>query len=105
MGATTMARIADGNAPFQATHKQHMMRLGKVATDGSVLGTLAKTYDFAATALLNCDYKRCAETMINKYGSNALVRAEKRARQLLGDHNHSGYDIWSRVAATIRGIR
>jgi len=100
-----MARTADGNAPFRTTHKQHMMHLGRVASDGSVLGTLASTHDLSATALLNQDYKRCAETMISKYGPNALVRAEKHARQLLGDHNHSGYDIWSRVAATIRWIR
>lgn len=95
-----MARIADGNGPFQITHTPHMMRLGKVATDGSVLAN-----DFSATALLNRDYTRCAETMIDNYGADALGRAEKRARQLLGDHNHDGYDIWSRVAATIWWIR
>ena len=100
-----MARSADGNGPFQTTHAPHMMRLGRVATDGSVLGTLAITCDFLPTALLSRDYKRCAETMIGKYGPNALVRAEKRARQLLGDRDHDGYDIWSRVAQTIRCIR
>lgn len=98
-----MARSADGNEPFQTAHTPHMMRLGKAATDGSALGTLAN--DFSATALFNRDYKRCAETMISKYGPNALVRAEKRARQLLGDQNNDGCEIWTRVAATIRWIR
>jgi hypothetical protein len=100
-----MARIVDGAGPFQTMHKQYMMRLRSAAIHESVLGTLASTHDFSATALLNRDYKRCAETMIDNYGPDALARAERRARQLLGDDDHDGYDIWTRVAATIRWIR
>ena len=100
-----MARIVDGNRPFQITHKQYMRRLSAAAIDGSVLRNFASTHDFSATALLNRDYKRCAETMINSYGPDALARAQRCARQLLGDDNHDGYDIWTRVAATIRWIR
>jgi hypothetical protein len=105
MGVIAMARIVDGNEPFPTTHKQYMARLGRAAIHESVLGTLASTHDFSATALLSRDYKRCAETMITNYGFGALARAERRARQMLGDDNHDGYDIWTRVAATIRWIR
>ena len=90
-----MGRIADDN----------LVRARTAAIHESVFRTLASTHDFSATALLNRDYKRCAETMINNHGPDALARAERRARQMLGDHNHDGYDIWTRVAATIRWIR
>ena len=100
-----MAHTANDNGPFQTTHKQYMMRLSAAAIHELVSGTLASTHDFSATALLNRDYKRCAETMINKYGPDAQFRAERRARHMLGDDNHDGYDIWTRVAATIRWIR
>jgi hypothetical protein len=55
--------------------------------------------------LLNRDYEWCAETMLYKFGPSALERAERRARELLGDANPGGYDIWTRVAATIRQIQ
>jgi hypothetical protein len=55
--------------------------------------------------LLERDYNWCAETMLKKYGSGALGRAEHRAREMLQDGNHGGYDIWTRVAATIRQIQ
>ena len=100
-----MAHTVNDNRPFQTTHKQYMVRLSAAAIDESVFGTLASTHDFSATALLKRDYQRCAETMINKYGPDALFRAERRARHMLGDDNHDGYDIWTRVAATIRWIR
>ena len=100
-----MARIVDGNGPFQITHKQYMRRLSAAAIDGSVPRNFASMHDFSATALLNRDYKRCAETMIGNYGSRALGRAERRALEMLGDGNHDVSDIWTRVAATIRWIR
>jgi hypothetical protein len=100
-----MARTVSDNGPFQTTHEQYMVRLRAAASDESAFRILASTHDFSATALLKRDYKRCAETMITTYGSDALARAERRARQLLGDDNHDGYDIWTRVAATIRWIR
>jgi len=100
-----MARTVNDNGSFQTTHKQYMVRLRGAAIHESVFETLASTHDFSATALLNRDYKRCAEMMINKFGPDALARAERRARHMLGDDNHDGYDIWSRVAATIRWIR
>ena len=55
--------------------------------------------------LLDRDYKWCAETMLSKYGLAALSRAEHRALEMLRDGNPSGYDIWTRVAATIRQIQ
>ena len=55
--------------------------------------------------LLNRDYEWCAETMLYKFGSSALDRAERRAREMLGDANPDGYDIWTRVAATIRQVQ
>jgi hypothetical protein len=55
--------------------------------------------------LLNRDYERCAETMLYKFGSSALDRAERRAREMLGDANPGGYGIWTRVAATIRQVQ
>ena len=100
-----MASIVDDNEPFQTWHEQYMVRLQAAAIHESVFETLASTHDFSATALLNRDYKRCADTMINKYGPDALFRAERRARHMLGDDNHDGYDIWTRVAATIRWIQ
>ena len=100
-----MAHTANDNGPFQTTHKQYMVRLQGAAIHEPVFGSLSSTHDFSATALLNRDYKRCAETMINKYGLDALSRAERRARHMLGDDNQDGYDIWTRVAATIRWIR
>ncbi len=100
-----MAHTANDNGPFQTTHMQYMVRIQGAAIHESVFETLASTHDFSATALLNRDYKRCAETMINNYGLDALARAERRARHMLGDDNHDGYDIWTRVAATIRWIR
>jgi hypothetical protein len=67
MGVTAMAHAANDNGPFQTTHKQYMMRLSAAAIHESAFGTLASTHDFSATALLNRDYKRCADTMIHKY--------------------------------------
>jgi hypothetical protein len=55
--------------------------------------------------LLSRDYNWCAETMLYKFGSSALDRAERRARQMLGDGNPGGHDIWTRVAATIREVQ
>jgi hypothetical protein len=104
MGVTAMARTVDDNGPFQTAHEQYMVHLRGAAIDDSVLGILARTRDFPATALLNRDYKWCAEMMINNYGQDALFRAERRARQMLRDSNHDGCDIWTRVAATIRWI-
>ena len=58
----------------------------------------------AATMLLDRDYRWCAETMLNKFASRALDRAERHAWEMLGDGSPGGYDIWTRVAATIRQI-
>ena len=55
--------------------------------------------------LLNRDYEWCAETMLYKFGPSALRRAEQRAREMLRDANLGGYDIWTRVAATIWQIQ
>jgi hypothetical protein len=99
-----MPRTVGGNGPSQTTHEQCMVRL-RAAIDESAFRILASTHDFSATALLSRDYKRCAETMITTYGPDVLARAERRARQMLGDDNHDRYDIWTRVAATIRWIR
>jgi hypothetical protein len=46
-----------------------------------------------------------AKTMLKKYGLSAVGRAEHRAREMLRDSNPGGYDIWMKVAATIRQIR
>ena len=75
------------------------------ASNEDVLAALASAHNFSDTTLLDRDYKRCAETMISNFGSNALHRAEQRARKVLGDGDPGGYDIWTRVAATIRWIR
>jgi len=100
-----MASIVDDNEPFQTWHEQYMVRLQAAVIDDSLLGTLVSTHDFSATALLNRDYKRCAETMTTNYGLRALGRAERHALEMLGDGNHDGSDIWTRVAATIRWIQ
>jgi hypothetical protein len=55
--------------------------------------------------LLDRDYKWCAETMLYKFGSSALGRAERRARKMLRDGNPGGCDIWTGVAATIREVQ
>ena len=55
--------------------------------------------------LLERDYRWCAETMLKKYGLSAVGRAEHRAREMLRDSNPGGYDIWMKVAATIRQIQ
>jgi len=55
--------------------------------------------------LLDRDYNWCAETMLSKYGSAALPRAEHRAREMLHDGNPDGYAIWTRVAGTIRRLQ
>jgi len=67
-------------------------------------GTFAIVRDFSAM-LLDRDYNWCAETMLRKYGSAALVRAEHRAWEMLQDGNPGGRDIWTRIAATIRQIQ
>ena len=54
--------------------------------------------------LLDRDYKWCAATMLSKY-LGALGRTEYRAREMVGDDNPGGYDIWTRVAAAIRQIQ
>ena len=100
-----MACIVDDSGPLQTGNEQDSVPVRAPAIDESALGTLASTHDFSANALLNRDYKRCADMMINKYGPDALFRAERRARHMLGDDNHDGYDIWTRVAATIRWIQ
>jgi hypothetical protein len=68
----------------------------------SLLGTFAIARSFSATMLLDRDYKWCAETMLKKYGLGALNRAEHRAWEMLQDGNPGGFDIWMKVAATIR---
>jgi hypothetical protein len=68
----------------------------------AALADLASACNFSDTTLLDRDYKRCAETMISNFGSNAVQRAERRAQEMLGDGNPGGCDIWTRVAATIR---
>lgn len=75
------------------------------AIDESMLGTFANAPSFSATMLLDRDYKWCAETMLYKFGSSAPGRAERRARDMLGDGNPDGHDIWTRVAATIRQVQ
>ena len=75
------------------------------AINEAVLAALASAHHFSDTTLLNRDYKRCAETMISNFGSDALGRAQRRALEMLGDGNHDLSDIWTRVAATIRWIR
>ena len=75
------------------------------AINDAVLAALASARNFSDTTLLNRDYKRCAETMISNFGSRALVRAERRALEMLGDGTHDGSDIWTRVATIIRQIR
>ena len=67
-----------------------------------LLGTLAIAHSSSATMLLDRDYNWCAETMLRKYGLDALGRAEHRARELLHEGNPGGGDIWTRVAASIR---
>jgi hypothetical protein len=103
MRVTTMERTANDNGPFQAMHEHHVVRPRGAAINEAVLADLA--HNFSDTTLLNRDYKRCAETMISNFGSRALLRAERRALEMLGDGNHDGSDIWTRVAATIRWIR
>jgi hypothetical protein len=78
---------------------------GTAVINEAVLAARASAHNFPDTTLLDRDYKRCAETMIGNFGSNALYRAERRAHEMLGDGNHEGSDIWTRVAATIRWIR
>jgi hypothetical protein len=104
MGVTAMTRTVNDNDSFQTTHK-YMVPLRGTVINESVFETLGSAHDFSATALLSRDYKRCAETMIGNYGPDAFFRAERRARHMLVDENHDGYDIWTRVAATIRWIR
>jgi hypothetical protein len=71
----------------------------------SLLGTFADARSFSATMLLDRDYNWCAETMFREYGLGALGRAERRARELLQEGNPGGYEIWVKVAATIREIQ
>ena len=71
----------------------------------SLLGTFAIALCFPPTMLLDRDYNWCAETMLEKYGLGALGRAEHRAREMLQDGNPGGYDIWTRVAASIRQVQ
>jgi len=68
-------------------------------------GTLEIARSFSRTMLLDRDYNWCAETMLRKYDLGALGRAEHRAQEMLQEGNPSGYDIWTRVAATIREIQ
>ena len=75
------------------------------AIDESVRGAIASAHCFSATMLLDRDYKWCADTMLNKFASRALDRAERHAWEMLGDGSPGGYDIWTRVAATIRQIQ
>ncbi len=75
------------------------------AIGGSLLGTFVSARHFSPTMLLDRDYNWCAETMLKKYGSGALGRAERRAREMLQDGIPGGYEIWATVAATIRRIQ
>jgi hypothetical protein len=75
------------------------------AINESMFGPFANARSFSTFMLLDRDYKWCAETMLCKFGSSALGRAERRARKMLGDGNPGGYDIWTRVAATIRQVQ
>ena len=78
-----------------------MSHLPEVGIDTLAPGTPTIAGGFSAT-LLDRDYKWCAETMLNKFTSRALGRAERHAWEMLGDGNPGGYAIWTRVAATIR---
>ena len=71
----------------------------------SLLGILTNARSSSATVLLDRDYNWCAETMLRKYGLDALGRAEHRAWEMLQDGNPGGRDIWSKVAATIRQVQ
>lgn len=51
------------------------------------------------------DYEWCAETMLERYGPMALKRAERRASERLLNRSQDGYEIWAKVAATIRRIQ
>ena len=75
------------------------------AISKSVLGTPANARDLSKLTLLDRDYSWCAETMMRNFGSDALGRAERRAWEMLQNHNRDGYDTWTRVAAVIRQIR
>ena len=83
-----------------------MERVTATAAIGkSVLGTLARAHNFSVTIVSDRDYKRCAEVMISNFGSSAVGRAERHAREMLLDGDSDGHDIWTRVAAVIRQIR
>ena len=77
------------------------MQSNATAANDDVPGTLTMVGGFSAM-LLDRDYKWCAETMLNKVGSSALGRAERRAQELLGDGNPGGHEIWFKVAETVR---
>ena len=75
------------------------------AIDRPLLGIFANARSSSTTMLLDRDYNWCAETMLGKYGLWAVGRAEHRAREMLRDGNPGGFDIWTRVSATIRQIQ
>ena len=64
----------------------------------------ASARDSFVAMLLDRDYRWCAETMLATFGPSAAQRADRRAREMQHERNYDGYDIWIRVAATIREI-
>jgi hypothetical protein len=55
--------------------------------------------------LLDRDYYWCARLMLEHYGTHALHRAERRAREMLEAGNPDAGEIWTRVAAAIRQVQ
>jgi hypothetical protein len=55
-------------------------------------------------ALKASDFRRCAKALIAQHGGNAAYRARRRAINLLSQDDRDGYEIWIKVAKTIREI-
>ena len=87
---------------FREEVTEDAMQHNATAANDDVPGTLAIVGGLSATMLLGRDYAWCAETMLTTFGTDALGRAERRAQELLRDDNPAGYEIWIKVAATIR---
>lgn len=51
------------------------------------------------------DVERVARRMIAKYGRNAAIMAEKRARELLAEGNHFAYDLWRKVVSAVQRMQ
>ena len=54
--------------------------------------------------LLPNDYVRAARYLVDRYGPNALPRAEKRAEALRGEGDERLYPLWNVLTATIAQI-